>query len=78
MNRRLEFAVEEELEKGLQSRGVKTVFASWRKTLKNAPVAGLFDSFGFEILEADETRKRYAMKLPRANALIHQVKIKGE
>ena len=78
MNRRLEFAVEEQLEKGLLSRGVKTVLASWRKTLKNAPVAGLFDSFGFEVLESDETSKRYAMTLPRAKALIHQVKIKGE
>ena len=78
MNRRLEFAVEEQLEKKLKERGVATVYASWRKTLKNAPVSGLFESFGFTVLEADEVNRRYALQLPRKVALVHQVKIKGE
>lgn len=78
MNRRLEFAVEEQLEKCLTGRGVATVCASWRRTLKNAPVSGLFESFGFEVLAADEAEKRYVLKLPRKAELVHQVKIKGE
>lgn len=78
MNRRLEFAVEEQLEKCLTGRGVATICASWRRTLKNAPVSGLFESFGFEVLAADEAEKRYVLKLPRKAELVHQVKIKGE
>ena len=78
MNRRLEFAVEERLEKYLTERGVKTVCASWRRTLKNAPVSGLFESFDFEVLVADEAEKRYVLKLPRKISLIHQVNVKGE
>ena len=78
MNRRLEFAVEEQLEKYLTERGVATVCASWRRTLKNAPVSGLFEAFGFEVLAADEAEKRYVLKLPRKAALVHQVKVKGE
>ena len=76
MNRRLEFAVEERLEECLAERGVATVYASWRRTLKNAPVSGLFESFGFEVLSADEAGKRYVLKLPRRAGLVHQVKIK--
>jgi predicted enzyme involved in methoxymalonyl-ACP biosynthesis len=78
MNRRLEFAVEEQLEKCLTGRGVATICASWRKTLKNAPVSGLFESFGFELLAADEVEKRYVLKVPRKAELVHQVKIKGD
>jgi len=78
MNRRLEFAIEMQLEAKLQERGVATVFASWRKTLKNAPVSGLFESFGFTVLDRGESGKRYVLHLPRESALVHQVKIKGE
>ena len=78
MNRRLEFAVEEQLEKCLTGRDVATICASWCRTLKNAPVSGLFESFGFEVLAADEAEKRYVLKLPRKVELVHQVKIKGE
>jgi FkbH-like protein len=78
MNRRLEFAVEEQLEKVLKERGVTQLLASWRKTLKNAPVKGLFESFGFTVLEAGETNRRYVLHLPRKIALFHQVKIKGD
>ncbi len=78
MNRRLEFAVEEEFERRLKERGVTKVFASWRKTLKNVPVSGLFEAFGFTVLSAGEADKRYILQLPREAALVHQVEIKGE
>ena len=78
MNRRLEFAVEEELERKLTERGITKVFAFWRKTLKNTPVSGLFESFGFAVLSAGEAGKRYVLELPRGAVLAHQVRIKGE
>jgi FkbH-like protein len=78
MNRRLEFAVEEEFERRLKERGVTKVFASWRKTLKNVPVSGLFEAFGFTVLSDGEADKRYILQLPREAALVHQVEIKGE
>ena len=65
MNRRLEFAVQVEVEDMLQRRGVATLRAAWRRTAKNAPVAGLFDAFGFSVLEAGEDERKYVLTLPR-------------
>ena len=64
MNRRLEFAVEDRVEAMLLSRGVKKLHASWRKTLKNAPVARLFDSFGFTLEESTDDFRKYLLELP--------------
>lgn len=78
MNRRLEFAVEDMVESMLVARGVKTLRAKWRRTLKNAPVSRLFDSFGFLVLEATEDEREYAFSLPCENRRIHNITIKGE
>ena len=78
MNRRLEFAVEWEMEKILVDAGVRTVSASWRRSKKNAPVENLFESLGFPVLEGGENEKSYALSLPRANSLEHCIEIKGE
>ena len=77
MNRRLEFAVEDWVEAKLYAHGVKTLYAAWRKTQKNAPVSRLFDSFGFTVLEATEEVRRYRLTLPCRDKRFHQVKVKG-
>ena len=64
MNRRLEFAVEDRVEDMLYARGVRKLHASWRNTLKNAPVARLFDSFGFSLVEATDGIRKYELSLP--------------
>lgn len=63
MNKRLEFAVEDEVERLLRARGVKTLHATWRKTPKNAPAADLFDRLGFAPAGASETLRKYELAL---------------
>ena len=67
MNRRLEFTIEERVEGMLSARGVTSVGASWRKTLKNAPVANLYEEFGFTLCEGDMDFKRYVLRLPHTD-----------
>ena len=59
MNRRIEFVMEDEVERALASRGVKKISAAWKRTSKNNPVENLFDSFGFELLESTPDLRRY-------------------
>ena len=59
MNRRIEFVMEDEVERALASRGVKKISAAWKRTAKNNPVENLFDSFGFELLESTPDLRRY-------------------
>ena len=59
MNRRIEFTVEEAVERMLRARGVKTVCAQWRRTAKNAPVKDLFEKFGFRLVSETEEEKTY-------------------
>lgn len=59
MNRRIEFAVEEWVERSLRSRGVRRLRAEWRKTPKNAPVERLFDAFGYELSSVGGETRRY-------------------
>ncbi|MGN0853162.1 MAG: HAD-IIIC family phosphatase [Kiritimatiellia bacterium] len=66
MNRRLEFSIEAAVERALAGRGAARLFATWRRTPKNAPVQNLFEQFGFAVLSAEEGRKRYRLDLPRA------------
>ena len=77
MNRRLEFAIEERIEEMLYARGVRRILAAWHHTAKNAPVANLFETFGFSVLEADAFGKRYALQLPRSEGLRHFTTIRG-
>ena len=76
MNRRLEFAVEDRVEAALLARGVKKLHASWRKTLKNAPVARLFDSFGFTMEESTDVFRRYVLRLPCRSKRVCFVEVK--
>ena len=59
MNRRIEFTMQAEVERLLVSRGVTTLTASWRKTLKNAPVKDLFEKFGFTCEGVMDVEKHY-------------------
>lgn len=63
MNRRIEFAVFDELKRLLASRDVRALGARWAKTAKNAPVADLFDKLGFERVEMRDDERRYRMNL---------------
>lgn len=63
MNRRIEFAVQTEVERLLVGRGVSTLTASWRKTLKNAPVKDLFEKFGFTCENMTDVEKYYRKDL---------------
>ena len=59
MNRRIEFAMEGEVERALALRGVKKIAATWKRTAKNNPVENLFDSCGFELVESTPELRRY-------------------
>ena len=59
MNRRIEFVMEDEVERALALRGVKKISAAWKRTAKNNPVENLFESFGFELLESTPDLRRY-------------------
>lgn len=59
MNRRIEFTVQQALEKTLLVRGVKVLRATWKRTLKNAPVKDLFEKFGFKVVKETEELKSY-------------------
>lgn len=65
MNRRIEFAVESFVEADLAARGVTSLAASYRPTPKNAPVAQLFDGFGFASLDNAAPVRTYRKELAR-------------
>ena len=59
MNRRIEFAIEEELEKHLAALGVSEIAAAWKRTAKNKPVESLFEALGYTLVEASTDEKHY-------------------
>ncbi|MBO6167236.1 MAG: HAD-IIIC family phosphatase [Kiritimatiellae bacterium] len=59
MNRRIEFAIEEELEKRLAALGVSEIAAAWKRTAKNKPVESLFEALGYTLTEAAPDEKHY-------------------
>ena len=63
MNRRLEFGIEEEVERRLALRGVCALTARWQKTTKNAPVEGLFDKLGFSPVHVAADCRTYLKRL---------------
>ena len=63
MNRRIEFAVESFVEAELAARGVRELAAVYRPTPKNAPVARLFDGFGFAPLDNAAPVRTYRKEL---------------
>ena len=63
MNRRIEFTVQTEVERLLFERGVSTLTACWRKTLKNVPVKDLFEKFGFTCENVTDAEKHYRKDL---------------
>jgi len=77
MNRLMEHAVEDALEHVLAEKGVTRIGACWKKTLKNAPVAELFDRFGFDRIVEREDSRMYVLVLPRSEKLKYYVKVKG-
>jgi len=78
MNRRLEFAVQAACERALVARGVTLLRAEWRRTPKNAPVAELFDRFGFRRVTDAEDARSYEKDLPGTEPLMHTVALTEE
>ena len=68
MNRRIEFDVEREVERLLIARGITRMKATWSRTARNAPVEGLFESFGFSIVSESEDFKSYVRELETAES----------
>ena len=60
MNRRLEFALEAELERQLAEQGCRRLEATYVPTAKNAPVRELYEGFGFALAGETAGTKRYA------------------
>lgn len=63
MNRRVEFELERAVEECLAARGITTLRAAWLRTAKNEPVRELFDRFGFRLVSADSSSRRYEKSL---------------
>ena len=53
MNRRIEFTIEREVESALMRQGVQQLAGTYRPTAKNRPVEGLFESFGFKVVDTE-------------------------
>ena len=65
MNRRIEFSIEEDLERRLASMGVREVEAVWKRTQKNAPVERLFEELGYEVVVGGPDEKHYRRSLAK-------------
>ena len=77
MQRRLEYAVSEQLEKMLLSKGIICIHATWRKSQKNEPTRELFETLGYKLVKADETIKTYKRDLTTGCNLVHFVEFKN-
>ena len=63
MGREAEMEIMATVKKFLQKKGIALLRAIYRKTAKNAPVAELFEKFGFELTESSDTEKRYRINV---------------
>lgn len=64
MNRRIEYALEAELERRCRERGIGMLRAVWIRTGRNAPTEMLFEDFGFEPVSREADRKVYRKSMP--------------
>ena len=78
MNRHLEFAVQDSLERVLAMRGEMFLRAAWRRTERNAPVRDLFDRLGYSLLDASEDARAYELNLLNVPLRHYAVHVKGE
>lgn len=78
MNRHLEFAVQDSLERVLAMRGEMALRAAWRRTEKNAPVRDLFDRLGYSLLEASDDARTYELNLLNVPLRHYAVHVKGD
>ena len=77
MNRHLEFAVQDSVERVLAVRGEMFLRASWRRTERNAPVRDLFDRLGYSLLEASDDVRTYELNLLNVPLRHYAVHVKG-
>ena len=77
MNRHLEFAVQDSVERVLAMRGEMFLRATWRRTERNAPVRDLFDRLGYSLLEASDDARTYELNLLNVPLRHYAVHVKG-
>lgn len=63
IGRNIEYALLDHLVQDLAPLGVKTIEGSYLATRKNAQVAGLYDRFGFSLVETQGEEKLYRLEL---------------
>ncbi len=63
LKRDMEFAMLDSLVRECQQRNINKIYGYYYKTKKNAMVSSLFGQFGFEQLEADESRSKWKLDL---------------
>jgi len=63
MNREIEYKVEAFFEEELRARGMAELRATWRRTGRNLPVEGLFESFGFEVESQNGSERHFVKRL---------------
>lgn len=63
MNRDIEYKVEAFFEEELRARGMAELRATWRRTGRNLPVEGLFESFGFEVESQNGSERHFVKRL---------------
>ena len=63
LKRDMEFAMLDSLVRECQQRNINKIYGYYYKTKKNAMVSSLFGQFGFEQLEADESRSKWKLNL---------------
>ena len=78
MNRHLEFAVQDSVERVLAMRGEMSLRATWRRTERNAPVRDLFDRLGYSLLSSSDDIRTYELNLLNVPLRHYAVHVKGE
>ena len=63
LKRDMEFAMLDSLVRECQQRNINKIYGYYYRTKKNAMVSSLFGQFGFEQLEADESRSKWKLEL---------------
>ena len=64
MSRQIEDAFLYAIEEKLESLKIEKLYASYVKSSKNKPVEMLYERLGFELIECNEDKKSYYLKLP--------------
>ena len=77
MGKKVEYALIEEIENDLQTKGYNSVKAVFIPTLKNKPVENLYDQLGYSLVEEDKDGvKKYLLNISSRNRRDYFVEVK--